>query len=118
VEFHDEVAVAESEFLLRVAAKTLFNGERNAEARLVHWLLDHRWLTRTGRAREATAYAVQRGYMRQRIDVVRGRAYSVAVLTAQGLVLLRHLYRSGELFTARIDAGQLLPAARDEAPEG
>ena len=47
---------------------------------------------------EATAWAVDRGYMRQRAEVVNGKQFSVPVITAKGYGTIRHLFREGELF--------------------
>jgi phage regulator Rha-like protein len=100
VQFHDEVAFHEAvEFMVRTAAKTLFGGESGGERKLVDWLLEQKWITISGGPREATAYACTRGLMRQRIDVVNGQPYQVAVLTGKGMAVLRLALRDGELFT-------------------
>jgi phage regulator Rha-like protein len=100
VQFHDEVAFHDAvEFMVRTAAKTLFGGESGGERKLVDWLLEQKCITKSGGPREATAYACTRGLMRQRIDVVNGKPYQVAVLTGKGMAVLRLALREGELFT-------------------
>ena len=107
--FHDEVAFRpDVEFLLRTAAKTLMGG-KGAERKLVEWLINQKWLTKTGGPREATSYAITRGLMRQRIDVVNGYPYQVAVLTGKGMAILRAAIHDGELFTAGQPRAMLMP---------
>lgn len=112
LQFHDEIAASEFECHVGVAAKTLLGGERGAEKKLVAWMITHKWLTKINGPREATAYALQNHYMTQRVEIVRGRPYQVAMVTGKGLTLLRHLYRTGELFTAGIGI-RLLPPGKE-----
>lgn len=113
IAFHDAVSVHEGdETLIRVAAKTLIGGT-GAEKKLVQWLLDNKWLAKTGGGREALKSAIDAGYMRQRLDVVNGRPYNVAVITGKGMASLWHLRERGELFPAGVPKYLLLPEAKD-----
>lgn len=113
ISFHDAVSAdASGGTLIRIAAKEL-DGSKGAEARLVEWLKDQGWLTKTGEGREATAHACQTGYMRQRRDVINGWSHPVAVITPKGMSVLWHLRERGELFAAGVPAHLLLPPSKD-----
>lgn len=115
VQFHDEVIQDETgEFTVSEACKTLFHRavkERDLRA----WLMRNQWLCKRNNGNEPTAHAMDSGWMRSRLDYIPAirKTVSVPVLTGKGLALLRHLYRTGELFTAVIPAARLLPAATD-----
>jgi len=109
VQFHEEVAQAEGEFTVDETCTALFNGSVPAKE-LRNWLKHHGWMDSRAKVNRPTDWAVHRGFMRLRVDTVNRRAFMVPVLTANGLEILRHLYRSGQLFTACIPAECLLPA--------
>ena len=108
IQFHEEVAQAEGEFTVDETCTALFNGAVSAKE-LRNWLRHHDWLDARPKINRPTDWAVHRGFMRLRVDTVNRRAFMVPVLTANGLELLRHLYRSGQLFTACIPAALLMP---------
>jgi phage antirepressor YoqD-like protein len=110
VQFHEEVAQAEGEFAVDEACALLFNGSIPAK-QLRNWLYHQGWFDgRPAMRNKPSSWAIHRGYLRLRLDTVNGRAFSVPVFTASGLELLRHLYRTGELFTATIPADRLMAA--------
>lgn len=114
VQFHEEVAQAEGEFTIDETCTALFNGAVSVKE-LRNWLRRHDWLDSRPKVNRPTDWAVHRGFMRLRVDTVNRRAFMVPVLTANGLELLRHLYRSGQLFTACIPAECLLAAPHQAA---
>jgi len=69
--------------------------------------MDHR-----PKMNKPSQWAMKAGYMQMRIDVVCGRVYRVLAVTGHGISLIRHLFRTGELFTATIPVAQMvsLPA--------
>jgi phage regulator Rha-like protein len=107
IQFHEEVSQSHGELTIREVWQILLNGERGGERRLRDWLRRNRWLTPgTGKV---SAYALQRGLMRVRLDPgADGRLWPTPVVTGYGLTMLRHLYRTGELFTVGIDKSRLL----------
>jgi anti-repressor protein len=107
IQFHEEVAQSHGELTIREVWQILLNGERGGEKRLREWLRMNRWLTPgTGKV---SAYALQRGLMRVRLDPgADGRLWPTPVFTGYGLTMLRHLYRTGELFTVGINKSSLL----------
>jgi phage regulator Rha-like protein len=95
LQFMEEVATHECERHIGTVHKELFNRSiKLAEFR--KWLQDNRWMMKV--SNEATAWAVDRGYMRQRAEIVNGKQFSVPVITAKGYETIRHLFREGELF--------------------
>jgi len=111
VEFHEEVKQAEGEFTVDEAAALLFNGAVSGQ-QLRAWLKQQGWLDSRPRINRPTPWAIHRGYLRLRLDVVHRRLFQVPVLTGNGIELLRHLMRTGELFTARIPRLYLMQEAR------
>lgn len=58
-----------------------------------------------------TAWAMTQGYMRLRLSPpINGRVFEVPVVTGSGLTLLRHLYRTNELFINAIPIERRLAA--------
>lgn len=108
IQFHDEIAQGGGEFTIRETVKALFN-RAITEQQLSGWLRQQGWLCQS--SREPTAWAMDRGMMRLRTEYLPacGKTILVPVLTGHGFTLLRHLYRTGELFTAGISADRLLP---------
>jgi phage regulator Rha-like protein len=95
LQFMEEVATHECERHIGTVHKELFNRSiKLAEFR--KWLQDNRWMMKV--SNEATAWAVDRGYMRQRAEIINGKQFSVPVITAKGYETIRHLFREGELF--------------------
>ncbi|NJM13787.1 MAG: hypothetical protein HC889_19785, partial [Synechococcaceae cyanobacterium SM1_2_3] len=111
VEFHEEVKQAEGEFTADEAAALLFNGAVSGQ-QLRAWLKQQGWLDSRPRINRPTPWAIHRGYLRLRLDVVHRRLFQVPVLTGHGIELLRHLMRTGELFTADIPRLVLMQEAR------
>ena len=95
VQFAEEIGTKECERHISATAKALFNGSVK-EGELRAWLRLNEWLKKT--ENEPTAWAIGRGFMRLRPEIVNGRQYDVPVVTAKGFETLRHLFREGELF--------------------
>ena len=114
IQFHDEIAQGAGEFTIRETVKALFN-RSISEQQLSGWLRQQGWLCQS--SREPTAWAMDRGMMRLRTEYLPacGKTILVPVLTGHGFTLLRHLYRTGELFTAGISADRLLAAPSQAA---
>jgi phage antirepressor YoqD-like protein len=107
IQFHEEVSQSHGELTIREVWQVLLNGERGGERRLRDWLRINGWLTPA--KGEVSAYALQRGFMRVRpILGGDGRLWPTPVVTGLGLTTLRHLYRTGELFTGGIERTRLL----------
>lgn len=111
IQFHDEIAQGGGEFTIRETVKALFN-RAISEHQLEGWLRQQDWLCKS--RREPTAWAMDRRLMRLRTEYLPlcGKTILVPVLTGHGFTLLRHLYRTGELFTTGISADRLLAAPR------
>lgn len=109
-DFHDEVIKQGEELTIREALKVIFNRSIQ-ERQLVSWLFNQGWLCKRGKGREPTAYAIDNGYMRCRYDYLPQihQTVLVAVFTGKGVAYLRHLYKTGDLFTSDIDRALLLP---------
>jgi len=109
VQFHEEVAQSEGEFTVDETCAALFNGAIPAKE-LRNWLKHHDWLDSRPKVNKPTEWAIHRGFMRLRVDTINRRTFLVPVFTPNGLELLRHLYRTNQLFTACIPADRLLAA--------
>jgi phage antirepressor YoqD-like protein len=113
-QFHDEIAKSDAEFTIREVWQMLLGGARGGEKRLRDWMKMNQWLTPANG--KASAYALQRGLMRVRpLPGGDGRLWPTPVVTGYGLTLLRHLYRTGELFTMGMDSSRLI--ARPAEPQ-
>ena len=108
VQFHQEVSQAEGEFTVDEAGAILFNGAIPAKE-LRNWLKHHGWMDSRPKLNKPTEWAIHRGFMRLRADTIHQRTFAVPVLTGNGLEILRHLYRTNELFTACIPTALLMP---------
>jgi phage regulator Rha-like protein len=108
-EFHDEVAQGEGEFTIRETVKTLFN-RSISDNDLLTWMRRNGWVFRT--SRELTAWAIDAGLMRLRHEYLPtvGKSVLTPVVTGKGITTLRHLIRTGELFTTCVSADRLLAA--------
>lgn len=109
VQFHEEVAQSDGEFTVDETCAALFNGAIPAKE-LRNWLKHHDWLDSRPKVNKPTDWAIHRGFMRLRVDTINRRTFLVPVFTPNGLELLRHLYRTNQLFTACIPADRLLAA--------
>jgi phage anti-repressor protein len=111
IDFHEEVSIGEGEFTIPNLCKTLFNGAVT-DRQLREWMKNQRWMDRRKGFNEPTMWAIHQGLMRLKLNVkIRpGHVVNVPVITAKGLALLRHLYRTGELFVATIPMERRLTA--------
>jgi phage antirepressor YoqD-like protein len=111
IQFHEEVMAGEGEFSIPQTCKILFDGAVTAN-QLREWLKNQSWMDRRKGLNEPTVWAIRQGYMRLKLNmkVAPGKVSDVPVITAKGLTLLRHLYRTGELFVATIPVARRLAA--------
>ena len=110
IEFHEEVSKSETEYTVPKVAKILFNGSVK-ETGLREWLKTNGWMDRRKGFNEPTMWAIRQQYMRLRLreEVSKGRFADVPVITSKGFVLLRHLYRTGDLFLSSMDQVRCFP---------
>lgn len=111
IDFHEEVTEGEGEFTIPKACKILFNAAVTAD-QLRHWLKTNNWMDKRKGFNEPTMWALRQGYMRQRISVkIRpGIVVDIPMITTKGFTLLRHLYRTGELFVSTIPMDRRITA--------
>lgn len=111
VQFHDEVRQAEGELKIDQACAILFNGSISAK-KLREWLRNQGWMDKRKGMNKPTVWAIKHDYMRLRLsDPINKMVFEVPVITANGLTLLRHLYRTGELFLSTIPIEKRLAAS-------
>lgn len=111
IDFHEEVTEGVGEFTIPKACKILFNAAVTAD-QLRHWLKTNNWMDKRKGFNEPTMWALRQGYMRQRISVkIRpGIVVDIPMITTKGFTLLRHLYRTGELFVSTIPMDRRITA--------
>jgi len=98
IEFHDEVSIATGQFEIAEAARLILGGKIGNEKRLREWLIENEWVTRKSDGYRATAATESKGLMATRMGSQYGHAFSFAVVTPKGLVMLRRTFRSVEMF--------------------
>lgn len=108
IQFHEEVAQAAAELSVEETCALLFNGTIGPK-QFREWLKTNGWMDRRPKMNKPSQWAMKAGYMHMRIDVVRGRVYRVPAVTGNGISLIRHLFRTGELFTATIPVANMIP---------
>jgi len=110
IEFHEEVSQSATEYTVSRVAKILFNGSVK-DTELREWLKNNGWMDRRKGFNEPTVWSIRQEYMRLRLrqEVSKGKFADVPVITSKGFVLLRHLYRTGDLFLSSIDQVRCMP---------
>lgn len=101
IDFHEEVFKAEGELHIDTVCQTLFGGSmKPSEFR--NWLKHNGWMDKRQGMNKPTAWAIGQKYMAIKIEYIEriNKVIHTPVITPKGLVILRHLIRTNELFVS------------------